>query len=289
MTSVTRLDEFGILAVTGKDAATFLQGYTTCDVNEISASHSTLGAMCNLQGRMICNFRVAPMEDGLLLRMDRSLIEPTREFLKKYIVFSKAETRDDSDTWQCFGVIGDGWGTLPATVNELLAGEDHYIVRVSDAGPRFEVWTRAPLAAFDRMSEVTAEHWRRHEIADGLAWVTAATSDNFIPQMFNYDYLDGISFNKGCYLGQEIVARMHHRGQVKRRLFKGATPGEPRPGNDILSADGKSAGTVVAIADHDGGRQLLAVMKTGTVSDELQLADGDAVTLEPLLDEAESG
>lgn len=285
MTSITKLDEFGFLSITGKDALTFTQGYTTCDMDQLNQNQAALGAMCNLQGRMINSFRSVPADDGILLRMDEGLVEPTRDFLKKYILLSKAESRNDSDTWQCFGVRGDGWADLPGTVGEFVEEDGHYIIRVADSGPRFEVWTQQPLTVFENMEQATKADWYRHEIEDGLAWVTGTTADTFIPQMFNYDQLGGISFNKGCYLGQEIVARMQHRGQVKRRLYRGTAAGTADIGDSIVNSDGKNIGTIVTVAERNDTpevRDILAVMQRQRAEESPQLANGSAVALQPI-------
>lgn len=278
---MTKLDEFGFLSITGKDALTFTQGYTTCDIDSLAPDQTAMGAICNLQGRMVTSFRAALLEDGLILRMDKALVEPTREFLKKYILLSKAESRDDSDSWQCFGIVGDGWGELPDTIGGLVTRDDCYIVRVSDKGPRFEVWAQSPLAEFEQLESMEPAQWHRQEVADGLAWVNSETADAFIPQMFNYDQLGGISFEKGCYLGQEIVARMQHRGQVKRRLYRGKSSAAVKPGDQVVNGDGKNIGTVVSSAGESKGCGFLAVIQTRAADEAAMTEDGQAVNLEP--------
>ena len=105
---------YGFLAITGKDAQKFLQGYATCDIEDITDTLTAIGATLNLQGRMVTSFRLARIEDGFLLRMSRDLVPATQEFLKKYIVFSKAQMNDLSDTLYCYGISGevDGGGVL---------------------------------------------------------------------------------------------------------------------------------------------------------------------------------
>ncbi len=105
MENLLCLSQFGFLSVTGKDALKFLQGYTTCDLENLGPGQVHLGAICNIQGRMVSNFYVITIDGGFLLRMDRSLVSTSREFLKKYIVFSKAETRDLSDSYRCYGLM----------------------------------------------------------------------------------------------------------------------------------------------------------------------------------------
>lgn len=284
MSNYTELDHFGFLTITGKDALTFLQGYTTCDVNTLDDAHVGLGAMCNLQGRMVNSFLIATTTGGLLLRLDRALVESTSEFLKKYILFSKSEAHDESDTWQAFGIIGDDWDDgLPARVHDMSRRDDHFIIRVSDNGPRFEVWAEHTPRALASLDRDAGAEWRRREVEDGIAWVAPATADEFIPQMFNYHELGGVSFEKGCYLGQEIVARMQHRGELKRRLFRGETTSSVQPGDAIVNSDGRKVGTVVSTAPASGASHvLLAVVQTRALENRLGLDTGESLELAPV-------
>ncbi|MDA0789867.1 MAG: folate-binding protein [Proteobacteria bacterium] len=254
-----RLSKFGFLAVTGRDAHKFIQGYTTCDVNKLGPDKH-LGAICNLQGRMLTNFRIADIADGLLLRMHQDRILPTIAFLSKYIVFSKATLADVSDDWQCYGLIGD----TPAPVE----GEVH--LTLPDG--RTEIWRRS---AYQDTSENTLI-WDQQECAAGSAWISEASAEQFLPQMIGLHARRGIDFDKGCYLGQEIIARAQYRGALKRRLYRGTTAAPQQPGSTLMDATGKSIGMIIDVAGND----LLAVVQnTDDDTVDASIAGGKTTTL----------
>lgn len=266
MSNLFRLSKFGFLAVTGRDAHKFMQGYTTCDVNKLSVDRH-LGAICNLQGKTLTNFRITDIPDGLLLRMHRDRILPTTEFLSKYIVFSKASLTDVSDEWHCYGLIGQAPAPTGGDVH-LGLGED-----------RTEIWSRTPLP--DASEDTLA--WDKRECLAGLAWICAATAEQFLPQMIGLNAGRGIDFDKGCYLGQEIVARSQYRGALKRHLYRGTVSNAPPPGSVLMGIDRKSVGTIVAVA----GTAILAVV-SARVRDSgdddtvtIRMADGETASLSP--------
>ncbi len=278
----TLLDQFGFLAIQGKDAQSFFQGYTTCDLGRLAKNQALIGAICNLQGRMVTNFRVSKLEDGLLLRLNCNLIEKIMTFLAKYIVFSKAEMSDMSAIYTCYGIIGEVADSQAMKINEMASLDENLLVKVSDSGPRYEVWADKPVAY--EFQEQPA--WLRAEVEDGYAWVEEPTSEEFIPQMFNYHNLDGIDFDKGCYLGQEIIARLEYRGALNRKLHRGAINShvEPLiPGDTLLSESGKPIGTVVSAAKAETGQILLAVLQNKS-NDDMQARpeNGDAILFSPV-------
>ncbi|HAK51346.1 MAG TPA: hypothetical protein DCM54_05500 [Gammaproteobacteria bacterium] len=256
MNTITRLSQFGFLAVNGRDAKTFMQGYTTCDVEKLS-ERENLGAICNLKGRMVTNFRIASTDEGLLLRMHKSSVQDTMEFLSKYIVFSKAELIDVSDHWHCHGVVGD---TDDADENSIR-------LRVNDT--RYELWSTSSLG-----DESDAEDWAAADCADGLAWIESATADHYLPQMFNLHELGGIDFEKGCYLGQEIVARAQYLGDLKRALHHTRFEQSLAVG-DELQVTGRPIGSVVSVAAHDA---LAVVANPGENTIAAESPDGESLT-----------
>ncbi len=273
MNHVIHLPEYGFLGISGKDAQKFFQGYTTCELNNLSSTHSAIGATCNLKGRMLASYRVISTDDGLLMRMDRSLVAPMIEFLKKYIVFSKASLSDLSDVYSCYGQIteqsdaAESINTIspcPTDENQWLTTTLGPIVCVESPSKsangsveadaqiqRCELWLDARSEQNSPIPNADTDLWHQAEIKQGLAWVTTETSEEFIPQMFDYDKIGAINFEKGCYLGQEIVARMQYRGAVKRRLHSGSTTSRQATGSPLLDAQGRNTGMIVASSSTD--------------------------------------
>jgi len=202
MTTYVNLNQFGFLSVTGRDAVKFLQGYTTCDLEKLDEAHFLMGAICNIQGRMLTSFLIIRIPDGLMLRMNASLVEPTLDFLSKYIVFSKAELKNCSETFRSYGIFSGGLET--GSLRSTESGTEWYVQVDSD---RQEYWCSIDTPP-PAVTEKELDQWLLEDIRQGIAWVSPLTSEKFIPQMFNYHELDAIDFTKGCYLGQEIVARM---------------------------------------------------------------------------------
>ena len=241
MASYAKLSQFGFLSVTGRDACKFMQGYTTCDLDKLTDSQFQMGAICNLQGRMVTSFLVCRTEDGMLLRMHRQLVSATIDFLSKYIVFSKANLEDVSDTIVCYGLT-----ELPGEPDSLTLTDRGYQLQIT--ADRAEGWLKSAPADVDEV--ISEDTWHLAEIEQGRAWVAPETSEQFLPQMFNYDQTGAIDFNKGCYLGQEIVARMQYRGDLKRRLHLIASKQSVSPGSPVTTSSGNSLGTIVAVVGH---------------------------------------
>lgn len=289
------LSHEGVLAVRGVDASKFLQGQLTCHMDYLSDAKATLGARCTQKGRMQSSFRILLEGDGVLLAMAHELIEPQLLDLKKYAVFSKSKLTDESASWVRFGLnnadstlLGLGLD-LPQETDSVVRANDLIAVRVSPA--RTEVWVRAAQAA-DVQSRLAAQlpqgslnDWLLGQIRAGIGQVFAQTREEFIPQMINLQAVGGVSFKKGCYTGQEIVARMQYLGKLKRRQYRLSLEGSdvPEPGVALFSPVHASAvGNVVVAARGDSGVELLAVLQADAVEDgniHLGTADGPALKL----------
>ncbi|WP_426118673.1 YgfZ/GcvT domain-containing protein [Pseudomonas sp. DSP3-2-2] len=268
------LSHEGVLAVRGVDASKFLQGQLTCNLDYLSDAKATLGARCTQKGRMQSSFRILLEGDGCLLAMASELIEPQLADLKKYAVFSKSKLSDESASWLRFG-LQDGDGALVSLGLDLSQDTDSVVrdndliaIRVSPA--RAELWVRAEQAADIRsrlaaqLSEGTLNDWLLGQIRAGIGQVVGTTREEFIPQMLNLQAVGGVSFKKGCYTGQEIVARMQYLGKLKRRLYRLTLPQQsvPEPGTALFSPVHASAvGNVVIAAQTSNGVELLAVLQ----------------------------
>jgi tRNA-modifying protein YgfZ len=261
--------DYGLIALRGPDASKFLQGQVTCDVRELASDKTRLGAHCNNKGRMLLCFRaLQPSAEEILLRVHKGLVEKGLASLGKYIVFSKAKLSDASDEYRCVGIVGPEaetllrniYGALPAGDGDWLAAGSGFVIRRSQH--RFECWLQeaelAPLAK----GLVAADHnlWRLLDIEAGLGDITPETYEAFTPQVINFQLVEGINFRKGCYTGQEIVARLHYRGTLKRHMYRFEYIGnDPLPGSELHNADGKPVGEVVLAATTGTGQgELLA-------------------------------
>ncbi|KMN10318.1 CAF17-like 4Fe-4S cluster assembly/insertion protein YgfZ [Pseudomonas helleri] len=290
------LSHEGVLAVIGNDASKFLQGQLTCNLNYLSDTRSSLGARCTQKGRMQSSFRILLEPQGCFLAMARELVEPQLADLKKYAVFSKSKLTDDSDHWVRFGLSqGDavlqGLGIdLPADTDSVARANGLIAIRVSDG--RAELWAPAEQAEHlhqqlkAQLPEADINQWTLGQIRAGIGQVMPQTRELFIPQMINLQAVGGVSFKKGCYTGQEIVARMQYLGKLKRRLYRlslEAGNAQPEPGTPLFSPTHSSAVGEVVIAAHTPERiELLAVLTADAVeAGDIHVGDlqGPALTL----------
>ena len=131
---------------------------------------------------------------------------------------------------------------------------ENIVIKVSDTGPRYEIWTQAGVEG----DEVESNIWQQAEIEDGYAWVNGQTSEEFIPQMLNYHNIGGINFEKGCYLGQEIIARLEYRGKLKRKLHRGLSISPVAVGDAVVNKEGKEIGLVASVAEFDNAEAVAA-------------------------------
>lgn len=304
------LSHQGLIAAQGSDAAQFLQGQLTCDVQRVSSDHSLLGAFCSPKGRALACFRLFRREDGIYLELPQELVEATLARLRKYVLRAKVSLVDASDQSVRFGVAGraaealltDRLGAIPVTINDVIhttGGDwpDMTIMRLPGIAPRFQLHGPLPVmqalwkALAGKVTLTGAEPWRLLNILAGIPTIYPETVEAFVPQMINLDALDGISFQKGCYTGQEVVARMHYLGKLKRRMYVARVDSvqPPRPGDALFSPQAdtsQSAGRIVDAAKHpDGGYALLAVALIECAErGVLQLGDAQGATLnlEPL-------
>ncbi|MCP5186757.1 MAG: folate-binding protein YgfZ [Pseudomonadales bacterium] len=280
----TVLDNEALLHLEGPDTLTFLQGQLTCDTRKLSSEQALPGLYCTPQGRVICDFLLLQLAPGhVALRLRSELRADSAATLAKYIVFSKSRLLADDDDWQLVGCWGPGaasalrgaFGEVPGGQYQISQGEGRVLVQTDAGGEMFECLLRGAQAGtlLDRLqqdaSPAARTAWEASLIRAGVPRIAAATSGEFIPQMLNYDLTGQVSFSKGCYTGQEVIARMHYRGKPKRRLYLASlTQGElaggdpPAPGLALYSAGEQSVGTVVNAAQGEGGQWQLLVTAT---------------------------
>jgi folate-binding protein YgfZ len=303
------LSDRGLIAVHGTDAVSFLQGQLTCDVRQATLDHSLLGAFCSPKGRALASFRLFQRGDELYLELPRELVELTLNRLRKYVLRAQVTLEDASDRLIHCGVAGphaedllnERFGALPETVNGVIhaTGEGSAItaIRLPGTLTRFELHGMLPdmqqlwKSLKNDVTFTGREPWRLLDILAGIPTIYPETVEAFTPQMINLDLLEGISFQKGCYTGQEVVARTHYLGKLKRRMILARVEcaHSPCPGDVLFSpqADAsQGAGRIVDAVEHpDGGYAVLAVALIECAEQgilRLGNADGPMLHLEPL-------
>ena len=242
-----RLTRYGLLSVTGADARAFLHAQLTNDIEHMTSDRAVIAGWCSAKGRLLATFLVIPAADGFLLQVARDLAAPVAKRLSMFILRAKAKLSDVSESWEQFGV----WDADLGTQGVAWSGEVA-TVRVDDR--RF--LQLAPAGEIKETPNAGEAEWSLQEIRAGRPFITAATQDQFVPQMVNLEAVGGVDFKKGCYPGQEIVARAQYRGQVKRRMAHATAPAGValQPGAEF------NGGIVVDVAATQEGSELLAVM-----------------------------
>lgn len=274
---VCDLTRAGLIRVSGADARAFLHGQLSCEVNALAPDRSTYGAYCTAKGRVLASFLLWRSGEDFFLQLPLPLVEPIRKRLAAYVLRSKVTLADASADWTCIGIAGaaaelvqHAAGRGPRAIHEVAIVPDAMVLRLPP--DRYEIVAtrkKAPAiveALTHGARSLDPEYWEWLEIRAGIPVITTATQEEFVPQMVNLDLIGGVSFTKGCYPGQEIVARTHHLGRVKQRMYLAHVAGEerPGPGDKLYSADlgEQASGTIVnAARAPDGGHDVLAVIQ----------------------------
>ncbi|MBU0501515.1 MAG: folate-binding protein YgfZ [Gammaproteobacteria bacterium] len=272
------LSHLGLIQVEGEDSRTFMQGQFTNDARDISPGHSQLSAHCSPKGRMLALFRIIERDGAFLLQLPGSVLPAVLKRLPFFVLRSKVRISDASRELARIGLAGVGaeelieecLGEVPARVDDVIHRDGISCIRLSGGLPRFELllpFERAP-AFWERLAESappsSAELWKLLAIRAGEPVVYPETAEDFVPQMANMQLVNGLSFTKGCYTGQEVVARMHYLGKLKRRMYRARIEGAcPQPGEDLFSptsGSGQGAGRIVEAAPlTEGACEVLAV------------------------------
>ena len=254
-TRIAKLEQYGLLLAAGEEARAFLHAQLTNDVEGLAAGQARYAGWCSAKGRLLATFLVIPHAGGFLLQLSRDLVPAVMKRLPMFILRSKVKLSDVSDQWTQYGAWDAGGGA------PLAVGDSNGAVTVRIEPDRSLVL--APESASSRFSpNASSEEWMLAEVRAGRPRIAQATQDQFVPQMVNFELTGGVDFRKGCYPGQEIVARAQYRGAVKRRMYR--LRGAPlQPGQELFSDDapGQASGTVVNAA----GDESLAVLQTAAV------------------------
>jgi folate-binding protein YgfZ len=272
------LSDLTTLAVSGDDALTFLQGQVTNDVNLLGSDKAHYSGYCSPKGRLLALFLAYRQAEAIHLQFNGELAEPIAKRLKMYVMRSKVKLDNIGDDIVKLGISGANakqalsafFSTIPALALELSHNENGTLIRLSGPLPRFEIVCNTDSAKriWSELKKtcqpVGKAAWEWLEIQAGIPDIALSTQEEFVPQMVNLDCLNGINFKKGCYTGQEIVARTHYLGKVKRRthLLHLATSAPTQAGMDVATDKQDVVGKVVRAAPApNGGYDVLAEIR----------------------------
>jgi folate-binding protein YgfZ len=279
--STGRLAHLGILRFSGADALSFLQGQVSNDTQRLTERTPVFAAYSTAQGRVLALIYLLPHSSGVVAILPREILGATMERMRKFILRAKVRIEDAAETLVVAGRLGASHEASSGYVEQDDIGTapvGHDANRRWIIGPPEKIAAAADAAAAKRIEDA----WRLADIRAGLPQVYAATSEAFVAQMLNLDLLDGISFTKGCYTGQEIIARTQHLGRIKRRMTRLALPsGSWQVGQALRLADGRQ-GRLTEVVESHGRTEALAVLSV-----EARSAGGEGSPDEPLVDAAE--
>jgi folate-binding protein YgfZ len=260
-TDLYPLPDEGVLSLTGPDALSFLQGQTTSNFIDLSYPARVFGAFCDVKGRVLADFLAVVIDsETVLLRVSADLCDWLTNHLGKYLQFSRASLMITD--YLVLGVLKNGVQTNKQPTEEAEQCAPGWLLHKTLETAELIVTTPAELEQRPAALVTAGENlplWRLAMVKEAEVRIRAATSGKYLPQDVNYDLSGWVAFDKGCYTGQEIIARLHWRGQPKRRLYIGLTDAEASIGATLsLGIDGPSRGSVVATAPDEDGTLILA-------------------------------
>ena len=256
LSGAVALTHWGMIRARGTDAVKFLQGQLTNDVALLGMSQARLAGFCSAKGRLQASFVVwMAGPDEVLLACSASVLQATLKRLSMFVMRAQCKLTDATADLLLWGLAGDAAFPLLAGVavwNKFDDAHGNTFIRLPDANAQLrclQVGMPASGAA-----ALSLDDWRWLEVQSGLPIIEEPTAEKFVPQMLNYELVGGVDFQKGCYPGQEIVARSQYRGTIKRRMFLFDIDGEATPGQEVfhISDPDQPAGMVVNAAPRPG-------------------------------------
>jgi tRNA-modifying protein YgfZ len=299
-TIVADLSQLGVIALRGEDTATFLQGQLTNDVRTLDADAAQWSGYCSPKGRLLGNFLMWRQVEDYCLQLSGDILPGVLKRLSMFILRAKVRARDASDESvrlvvagkQALAAVTAALGAVPDAPMRSVAGEAGQVIRVGNDKFVLSIPPERAAAVWQVLRQsatpVGAPVWDWLRLNAGIPMIVAATQEQFVPQMVNLEAIGGVSFQKGCYPGQEIVARSQYLGKLKRRMYLAHVEAEAAPGDPLFSADieGQATGTVVNAAPAPGGGfDVLAVAQVASANTQtlhLKAADGAPLSLKPL-------
>lgn len=282
-----KLLDLGILQVTGKKAAQFLQGQLTCDVTEVNEKQSRLGAHCDAKGRVQATFRLFSYQDAYYFLLPYSMLPHLSQCLKKYAVFSAVNLVDVTQSWQIIGLAETSIASvnkhilLPTQNNAVTSSKN--ILSLAVAGSRFILLTpdKQSISDINTFEILPINNWHLADIMAGIATIYPETIAQFTPHQLNYPAIGGVSFNKGCYIGQEIIARTHYLGKSKSRLYRVNFQAQHNfPPGTVIQNKELHQGTVIMSAQENASTyQALVCLQNQAISHTIHLEGPESPVL----------
>lgn len=265
-----------LVRISGPGTDKFLQGQLSQNLDDVKTGTSPRAAGATPKGRAYCLTRLVRDGDDILMDLPSELAESIMAHLRKYMMLFRGTSMTAQTDGQIIGLLGNEAASIIAgeALNSLTVPGDTlpldsgFLIRTESTAeglPRFELWQPAAGGLkLDDIPRKTLADWQASEIAAGVPMLSTATSESYVPQMLNWQHLGGVHFKKGCYTGQEVIARMHFLGQLKKSLFRFRVVGVnaiPTPGTSIIAGQ-RSVGEVVnSVGFSDGSCELLAVIR----------------------------
>lgn len=284
---VAPLTDTGLIAATGEDAAVFLHNQLTNDVEHLGTQEARLAGYCSPKGRLLATLLMWKRDDAIMLQLPRQIQAPVQKRLQMFVLRSKVKLADVTNDWALLGLGGEAaaaalvkwFPQIPAAPFARIESDNGSLIRLTDAfgQPRFQ-WS-APQAVAEAawpemiktLSPAATSLWRFTEIHAGMPLVVQATQEQFVPQMINFELIGGVNFKKGCYPGQEIVARSQYLGKLKRRMLLATVDAEGvTPGTEVYwSGDPEQPCGMIVNAERnpEGGTDCLVETKMSAVED----------------------
>ncbi len=279
----TDLSALGLIAIRGIDAVTFLQGQFTNDVRKLSLQRAQYSGICSPKGRLLSNFLLWQHADTIYLQLPMTLQTFLLKRLSMYVLRSKVQLAEVAEQWLRLGIAGAEASNVVETLMGKLPVEDMSVVDsgtatvIRLAADRYQINVPAAeaggfLAKVAAIAEpIDPDRWQWLEIRAGIPTIVPATQDQFVPQMVNFDLTNSVDFQKGCYTGQEIVARTQYLGRLKRRMYLVHCNAEMVAGDEIFSPEmeGQATGMIVnAQVSPAGGWDALAVVQISSAQSQ---------------------
>jgi folate-binding protein YgfZ len=305
--TISNLSFLAIIEISGADAESFLNAQFTSNIKNLTEQQLQFSAWCNPKGQVKTTFYIFRHTDNFYILLPEELKISFLKQLSMYILRADVQLADQSDSLTRLGVcveksdleksdseksdvgqadilnqIPDNIAVLPLASTETEQGQPRYII-VTDIQQAESIQDTLT----EQLTESDSSVWKGLDIQTGIPWLTQETTEKFLPQMLNLDLMGALDYQKGCYPGQEIIARLYYRGELKRNLYLSTCTSDkpPEPGANIVSSDNKTVGTVIQAQTEAETTSLLAVIDNNSIQDNLSLCDtdGSQITISSLI------